>query len=126
MREYFRGLFVHDPFEAKWGKVAREFFKAVLDFIRNLAVLGLLKYLAVRTESVLLAFVADLGMATLAAYIATFVWAYDFRPFHFVTDSRKRTVLDLAVIASVFLATIVGSQLLVRYVITIISKAQGH
>lgn len=79
---YLKSLIQPDYGEIPHAERVRSFVKFVFDFIRNLLIVGVLKYFATKTESKVIGLIAEITFLLLIVYCMSYVTVWTLRPFH--------------------------------------------
>jgi hypothetical protein len=84
IRAYFRSIFTYNAQKQQKLEPFQDAAKTTLDFIRNLAVIGVFLFFFEKTQSKLLNMIVFLGFTALTCQVAITLLRYDFNPFSFV------------------------------------------
>lgn len=95
LRSYFRNFVKQNVLQPDiWG-ITRDVTKWGLDLVRNMVVVGALKYLANRTGAPFIKAVAEIASLFLYLYCLSYISTWTIHPFNFVTNRRVERALEL-------------------------------
>jgi hypothetical protein len=123
IRDYFRQLVEADPTEYEFGLRFRNIWKGVLDFIRNLVVISFLKFVSVKTKSVMVMVLYEISLAALCLYILAFM-SLSFNIFAFVKNPTARSRLNHMSYIAIAMALFWTIRPIINYAIGEIAKGQ--
>jgi hypothetical protein len=90
----FLAAFERHPPDENFSDYFHSIAKTLLEFIRNIAVVGAIKFFATRADSLPLHVVAEIGKLAVAATVATFITRYHFTGWNMLEDAKLRRVLN--------------------------------
>jgi hypothetical protein len=91
----FAKSFEYDTEPDHAAKYWRDGAKAVLEFIRNVAVVGAIKFFATRAESVPLHTVAEIGKFAVSVTVASYASRFSFVGWAEIENSTRRSILTV-------------------------------
>lgn len=124
IKSYLRGLIEIDPTEYPFGRMFRNFWKGVLDLIRNLVVIAFLQFVAEKSQSIAIKILFEISILALVGYLMAF-GALSFNVFRPVRDPILRERLNFAVylVVSIFVYALMRSG--IKIVVADIATAQA-
>jgi hypothetical protein len=120
----FLRAFEATPAAKESAEQARAFAKALLELIRNLAVVSAVKFFATRADSTVLHLIAEVGMMAVALTVGTYIARFKFTGWDDIESPRWRATLTFVytVIPWILAYTILGS--LTNYIVKEIVRSQ--
>jgi succinate dehydrogenase hydrophobic anchor subunit len=125
LRSYVGALFVLNPIAQQNIPQVQDLAKGVLDFIRNLAVVGVMLFFAEHSKSRLLMGVTTLGFVAIAGYLSATLLRHHFNPFSFVQRQFLREGLNAFANLFFVCGITIGVFFGIRHVIEEIARSQG-
>jgi len=120
---YFKALIQPDYGEIPHAERARSLAKWVFDFLRNLLIVGVLKYFAVKTESTAINLVADIAFLFFWVYCFSYLSIWSVYPFHFLKNKFLANLLDATANIMVFIFLYLVTLDLLTTVVNELAKA---
>jgi hypothetical protein len=107
LQAYLSGIvWRHKEADTLVVRTTRQMIKWFFDLVRNVLIIGVLKYLATKSGSLLLKVIWDVAFASLGVYCLSYMQTWQFRFFHPWWPANWARVADLlinlAVIAPIF------------------------
>jgi hypothetical protein len=120
----FLRAFEATPPAQESAEQARGFAKAVLELIRNLAVVSAVKFFATKAESMVLHAVAEVGMAAIGLTVGTYITRFKFTGWDYVRSRRWRATLAFVytIVPWILAYAILGA--LTNYIVEEIVRSQ--
>jgi hypothetical protein len=122
-KSYLKGIITLDSSEYVPGRIVRNFWKGILDFIRNLIGLSFLQYVAVKTHSPIIKILFEFGTIALAGYFL----AFGALSFNFFSPVRNPIIRERLNSLTYYLASFVIYLLLrngIKFLVAEIAQAQ--
>jgi hypothetical protein len=125
LRSYFNGLFTLNPQATGPTRIYLDVTKAILDFIRNLIVVGILFFFEKKTKSTVIAWVAGIAFCAMMLQLWVLPLRYNFKPFHFVKDAVYRDGLNALAYIIFFAVCVFAIYQLLFTVVQELASIQG-
>jgi uncharacterized protein YacL len=114
------------PREVAFGFLGRDLARIFFEFLRNLVVVGGIRYFSIKTNSTILAVLFIFSIVMLVLFLYSFIVQWDLRIFRQIRDTPAWGIADFTLGLFVSLALTFFSLAIINNAVTDIANVQAH
>lgn len=112
--------------EVAYGYLSRDLARVYFEFLRNIVVMGGIKFFADKTGSALLSTLFDISLMMMILFFYSFIVQYDLKIFRQISESPIWGIADFALSLLISLACTNGSLIMISVAVSEIASVQGR